>query len=60
MNQKEIIDSLSKIEQEILKSVLNLEQSRLHIINMAENASEEKKMVSDICSIIRREIKDEA
>lgn len=60
MSQKEILEKLTKIEQDILYAVLSLEQSKLNIVNMKENTSEEKKMVSNIIVTIRGKIKDEA
>ncbi len=60
MTQKEIVESLTKEEQEILHAVLNLEQAKLNIVDLVKNGSEERKLVKGICSIVERTIKHEA
>lgn len=60
MNQKDILSSLSKKEQEILQNVLQLEQAKLNVINMQDNSSEEKDLVNSIYLLIKSKIKDEA
>jgi len=59
VNQKDILDTLSKKEQEILQNVLQLEQAKLNVINMQDNSSEEKDLVNNIYLLIKGKIKDE-
>ncbi|CAH7485165.1 conserved hypothetical protein [Vibrio chagasii] len=57
MTQREILETLTKEEQEVLQAVLNLEQTKLNIVDLKANSSEEKKLVNDIYSIIESKIK---
>ncbi|MGR5520875.1 hypothetical protein [Vibrio sp. PNB22_4_2] len=57
MAQKEILESLTKEEQEILQAVLNLEQTKLNIVDLVRNSSEERKLVKSIYSIVESKIK---
>ncbi|HCH2708209.1 TPA: hypothetical protein NKT40_001056 [Vibrio parahaemolyticus] len=57
MTQKEILESLTKEEQEILQAVLNLEQTKLNIVDLVRNSSEERKLVKSIYSIVESKIK---
>ena len=56
MTQKEIIEVLTKEEQDVLQAVLNLEQTKLNIVDLKTNSSEEKKLVQDIYFIIEGKI----
>lgn len=59
MNQKEILETLTKKEQDILQVVLSLEQTKMNVVNMQDNSSEEKDLVNSIYSIIKTKVKDE-
>ncbi|WP_297481808.1 hypothetical protein [uncultured Photobacterium sp.] len=56
MTQKEIIEVLTKEEQDVLQAVLNLEQTKLNIVDLKANSSEEKTLVQDIYFIIEGKI----
>lgn len=59
MTQQEILESLTKEEQEVLHAVLNLEQTKLNVFDLRANSSEEKKLVHEIYVIIESKIKNE-
>ncbi|MDO6610522.1 hypothetical protein Q4601_11995 [Shewanella sp. 1_MG-2023] len=58
-SQKEIINQLSKEEQQILQHVMTLEQTNLYIKDLKENRSKEKEVIENVVKLIEKEIRNE-
>lgn len=57
--QKEIIDALTKEEQQILQSIMTLEQTNLYIKDLKENRSAENEVIETVVKLIEKVIKNE-
>jgi hypothetical protein len=57
--QKEIIDSLSKEEQQILQNVMTLEQTNLYIKDLKQNRSKEKETIENVVKLIEKAVRNE-
>lgn len=57
--QREIIEALTKEEQQILQSVMTLEQTNLYIKDLKQNRSKEKETIENVVKLIEREIRNE-
>lgn len=57
--QKEIIEALTKEEQQILQNVMTLEQTNLYIKDLKQNRSKEKETIENVVKLIEREIRNE-
>ncbi|GLS89932.1 hypothetical protein GCM10007916_09990 [Psychromonas marina] len=57
--QKEIINGLTKEEQQILHSVMTIEQTNLYISDLKQNKSKEKETIESVVKLIEKVVKSE-
>ena len=57
--QKDIISALTKEEQQILHSVMTIEQTHLYISDLKKNRSKEKETIESVVKLIEKVIKNE-
>ena len=55
--QKDIINALTKEEQQILHSVMTIEQTNLYITDLKKNKSKERETIESVVKQIEKVIK---
>ena len=56
---EEILGSLSPLDQKVVKTLLNVERAKMHILDLKAGSREDKKLVEQVVTLLRQEISHE-
>ena len=56
---EEILGSLSKRDQKVVKTLLNIERTKMHVLDLKAGSREDKKLVDQVVVLLQQEISHE-
>jgi len=56
---EEILGALSPRDQKVVKTLLNIERAKMHVLDLKAGSSEDKKLVDQVMALLRQEISHE-
>ena len=56
---EEILGALSPLDQKVVKTLLNVERAKMHILDLKPGVREDKKLVEQVVTLLRQEISHE-
>ena len=56
---EEILGALSKRDQKVVATLLNIERSKMHVLDLKAGSREDKKLVDQVVALLQQEISHE-